>query len=321
MTAKETPARSWSSVTYLTRNPGPARSASGSAPPGSTPATSANAWAHLVRPCRFRESSRTATAPASSMPPVTASTSSGWGSRCGATARSPTERSVPPPSTASSPTRSPYRCQMTPAPTCGPGCLLRHRRHHRVPGTVRRRPGARADCPGLWRSRRRRLHRHPDGRPRRRQGHCHRPHPSTTGLRLQPRCTRRVPHQRPAPPRWRQGGGTGRGEPNRRGRLRRARRLQHPDHRRRRHHQLVLLRRRPTRVPYWPLGFADTTLRLLGSDDFAPEVKAHAATELTTALLDGDLRISISERLPLDQIAAAHEHIELGAPGRVLLRI
>ena len=34
-------------------------------------------------------------------------------------------------------------------------------------------------------------------------------------------------------------------------------------------------------IPYWPLGFADTTLRLLGSDDFTPEVKAHAAHELT----------------------------------------
>ena len=36
---------------------------------------------------------------------------------------------------------------------------------------------------------------------------------------------------------------------------------------------------RPT-IPYWKLGFADTTLRLLGSDDFAPAVKAHAAQEL-----------------------------------------
>lgn len=34
-------------------------------------------------------------------------------------------------------------------------------------------------------------------------------------------------------------------------------------------------------IPYWPLGFADTNLCLLGSDDFAPEVKAHAAAELT----------------------------------------
>ncbi|MEU8866230.1 hypothetical protein AB0D23_34480 [Streptomyces umbrinus] len=74
-------------------------------------------------------------------------------------------------------------------------------------------------------------------------------------------------------------------------------------------------------TPYWPLGFADTNLRLLGSHDFAPEVKAHAAAELTAVLLDGSLRIAVSERLPLDRVAIAHEHVERGAPGRVLLRL
>ncbi|MGW3650278.1 NADPH:quinone reductase [Streptomyces sp. NPDC000878] len=74
-------------------------------------------------------------------------------------------------------------------------------------------------------------------------------------------------------------------------------------------------------IPYWPLGFADTNLRLLGSDDFAPEVKAHAAAELTAALLDGSLRIAVSERLSLDRVAIAHEHVERGTPGRVLLRL
>jgi NADPH:quinone reductase len=74
-------------------------------------------------------------------------------------------------------------------------------------------------------------------------------------------------------------------------------------------------------LPYWPLGFADTTLRVLGSDDFAPEVKAHAASELTGALLDGTLRIPIAERLPLDDIAIAHEHVGVGTRGRVLLYV
>ncbi|MGI5518368.1 NADPH:quinone reductase [Streptomyces sp. CA-106131] len=74
-------------------------------------------------------------------------------------------------------------------------------------------------------------------------------------------------------------------------------------------------------IPYWTLGFADTNLRLLGSDDFAPEVKAHAAAELTAVLLDGDLWISVSKRLPLDHIATAHELIEHGVHGRVLLRL
>jgi NADPH2:quinone reductase len=38
-------------------------------------------------------------------------------------------------------------------------------------------------------------------------------------------------------------------------------------------------------IPYWALGFKDTTLRLLGSDDFAPAIKAEAARVLTDALL------------------------------------
>ena len=77
---------------------------------------------------------------------------------------------------------------------------------------------------------------------------------------------------------------------------------------------------RPT-IPYWKLGFADTTLRLLGSDDFAPAVKAHAAQELTAALLDGGLRSRIAERVPLDDIARAHELVEQGVDGRVVVTI
>jgi hypothetical protein len=61
---------------------------------------------------------------------------------------------------------------------------------------------------------------------------------------------------------------------------------------------------RPT-LPYWQLGFADTTLRLLGSDDFAPPVKADAAPALTAALLDGTLRSVIAARVPLTEVARA----------------
>ena len=75
------------------------------------------------------------------------------------------------------------------------------------------------------------------------------------------------------------------------------------------------------RLPYWQLGFADTTLRLLGSDDFAPAVKAHAARELTAALLAGTLRSVIAARVPLSEIAHAHELVERGVDGRVLVMI
>ena len=74
-------------------------------------------------------------------------------------------------------------------------------------------------------------------------------------------------------------------------------------------------------IPYWKLGFADTTIRLLGSDDFPATVKAHAASELTRALLDGSLRSLIAQRLPLQDIATAHDLVEHGATGRVIIDI
>jgi len=74
-------------------------------------------------------------------------------------------------------------------------------------------------------------------------------------------------------------------------------------------------------IPYWALGFKDTTLRLLGSDDFPPAVKAEAARVLTEALLDKSLRSDIAARFPLEEIANAHELVEAGPPGRVLIEI
>lgn len=76
-----------------------------------------------------------------------------------------------------------------------------------------------------------------------------------------------------------------------------------------------------TAIPYWPLGFADTTLRLLGSDDFAPAVKAEAAMVMTAALGEGALRSTVAARVPLEDIARAHELVEAGAGGRVLVEI
>jgi NADPH:quinone reductase len=74
-------------------------------------------------------------------------------------------------------------------------------------------------------------------------------------------------------------------------------------------------------IPYWALGFKDTTLRLLGSDDFPAAVKADAARTLTEALLDGSLRSRIAARYPLDQIADAHAAVEAGAGGRVVIEV
>lgn len=74
-------------------------------------------------------------------------------------------------------------------------------------------------------------------------------------------------------------------------------------------------------IPYWALGFKDTTLRLLGSDDFPPSVKDDAARTLTEALLDGSLRSHIAARYTLDQIADAHAAVEAGAGGRVVIEV
>jgi NADPH:quinone reductase len=74
-------------------------------------------------------------------------------------------------------------------------------------------------------------------------------------------------------------------------------------------------------IPYWGLGFKDTTLRLLGSDDFPPGVKAEAARALTEAVLEGSLRSDIAARFPLEEIASAHELVESGAGGRVVIDI
>ena len=74
-------------------------------------------------------------------------------------------------------------------------------------------------------------------------------------------------------------------------------------------------------IPYWALGFRDATLRLLGSDDFPPDVKAEAARALTEAVLNKSLRSDIAARFPLEEIASAHEAVEAGSAGRVLIEI
>jgi NADPH2:quinone reductase len=69
---------------------------------------------------------------------------------------------------------------------------------------------------------------------------------------------------------------------------------------------------------FWPLLFANLTIRLLGSDDFAHATKQQAAADLTAAARDGALRIPI-ERLALDRIAEAHDRVDAGTRRRVLL--
>jgi NADPH:quinone reductase len=75
-------------------------------------------------------------------------------------------------------------------------------------------------------------------------------------------------------------------------------------------------------IPFWPLLFANVTIRLLGSDDFPAQAKAQAAADLMAAASQGALRIAVGAVYPLNDIAAAHEHVDHGPRnGRILLRI
>lgn len=76
-----------------------------------------------------------------------------------------------------------------------------------------------------------------------------------------------------------------------------------------------------TEVPFWPLLFNNITLRLLGSDDFPAAAKRQAARDLTAAAATGDLTVDIGDRCPLDDIAKAHDRVDAGGRGRVLVTV
>jgi len=68
-------------------------------------------------------------------------------------------------------------------------------------------------------------------------------------------------------------------------------------------------------IPFWPLLFKNVTIRLLGSDDFPPAAKLEAARAITAS----GLVYPIAARFPLEEVALAHEAVERGARGRVVL--
>ncbi len=75
-------------------------------------------------------------------------------------------------------------------------------------------------------------------------------------------------------------------------------------------------------LPFWPMLFANVTIRLLGSDDFPQESRDAAARDLSQAAAQTALSVSVARVFPLAQVAAAHELMETGAvTGRVLLSL
>ncbi|MFG2123629.1 NADPH:quinone reductase [Streptomyces sp. NPDC048710] len=76
-----------------------------------------------------------------------------------------------------------------------------------------------------------------------------------------------------------------------------------------------------TEIPFWPLLSNNVTLRLLGSDDFPAAAKRQASRDLTAAAAVGALTVEVADRYPLKDIGAAHERVDAGARGRVLVGI
>ncbi len=74
-------------------------------------------------------------------------------------------------------------------------------------------------------------------------------------------------------------------------------------------------------LPFPPLLFANVTVRFLGSDDFPAAAKRAAMDDLVAAVAEGALRLQVGEVLPLDRIAQAHDDVDAGRVGRVVLAI
>jgi NADPH:quinone reductase len=62
--------------------------------------------------------------------------------------------------------------------------------------------------------------------------------------------------------------------------------------------------------PFWQMVFKNIRVFFLGSDDFPKEAKAQAARDLNAALEAGWPGFEIAERIPLAEIARAHELME-----------
>ena len=64
------------------------------------------------------------------------------------------------------------------------------------------------------------------------------------------------------------------------------------------------------KIPFWVLVFKNIRVFFLGSDDFPPEAKVAATRDLNDALQAGWPGFEIGERIPLGEMARAHELVE-----------
>lgn len=63
-------------------------------------------------------------------------------------------------------------------------------------------------------------------------------------------------------------------------------------------------------ISFWQMVFKNIRLFFLGSDDFPSEAKTQAARDLSAALGAGWAGFEIADRIPLANIARAHELVE-----------
>ena len=76
------------------------------------------------------------------------------------------------------------------------------------------------------------------------------------------------------------------------------------------------------KVPFWQMVFKNIRVFFLGSDDFPVDAKIAAARDLNAALEAGWSGFIIAERIPLSEIARAHELAEHPVrPGRVVVTL
>jgi NADPH2:quinone reductase len=74
------------------------------------------------------------------------------------------------------------------------------------------------------------------------------------------------------------------------------------------------------KIPFWQMVFKNICVSFLGSDDFPKEAKSLAARDLNSALQAGWSGFEIAERIPLADIARAHELAEHPVrPGRIVV--
>jgi NADPH2:quinone reductase len=76
-----------------------------------------------------------------------------------------------------------------------------------------------------------------------------------------------------------------------------------------------------TEIPFWPLLFNNVILRLIGSDDFPEQAKRQAARDLIAAAAVGAMTVDVGDRYELADIAEAHDRVDAGSRGRVLVAL